>query len=250
MPDIATQLSNIATRLLDIAGCVASEAENATAMIRGMADHATRIASLAAALETAANEAETEVRRQVDTLAEARVRLAAKKPIIDHLSQSVEGVAAISASIAQIAKESRMLSLNAQIEAARSDRQDGAFATISAEMAMLTSRTAVANATIGEHSLLIAEDVRAADDIVTAHAALVKEQDDMLVASMQSACQQRDIASELADITASTAGTVDLAASAIGRVGANAVAVKVLARQISKLANCQDKLAMDATAPQ
>lgn len=237
MPEFHNQLCNIATRLLDIAGCVATEAENATAMIRGVTDHATRVASLASALEAAANEVEASVRRQVAALAEARTHLAAKKPIIEQLAQSVEGVAAISATIAGIAAESRMLSLNARIEAARSGAEGGAFAAISAEMSTLTTRTALANASIGERSLRIAETVTAADDVAAAHGALVQDQDHLLAASLQSAGQQRQIASELAHITADTAGTVDRAASAIGRVGANAVAAKVLARQISKLAS-------------
>ena len=235
-PEIDAQLGSIATRLLDIAGCVASEAETATAVIRGMADHAMRIASLAAALEAAANEAEAGVRRQAETLAQAREQLAANKPTIDALGQSVEGVSAISATIAQIAQESRMLSLNARIEAARSGSQGGAFAAISTEMAALTTRTATANATIGERSSVIARDVGAASDVVAAHAALVTEQDDLLAAALESASEQRRIASELAEITGDTAGTVDMAAAAIGRVGANAVAAKVLARQISRLA--------------
>lgn len=239
MPENEKQLCSIATRLLDIAGCVASEAENATAMIRGVTEHATRIASLASALQTAANEAEASVRRQVAALVEARTHLAAKKPIIEHLAQPVEGVAAISASIAQIAAESRMLSLNARIEAARSGSEGGAFAAISAEMSTLTTRTALANASIGERSSLIAENVSAAEDVAAAHGALVQEQDFLLAGSLQSAGQQRQIASELAEITADTAGTVDCAAAAIGRVGANAVAAKVLARQISKLASAQ-----------
>lgn len=235
-PEIETQLGGIATRLLDIAGCVASEAETATAVIRGMADQAMRIASLAAALEAAANEVEAGVRQQAETLAQARTALATNKPTIDALAQSVEGVASISATIAQIAQESRMLSLNARIEAARSGNEGGAFAAISHEMSTLTARTTIANASIGERSLVIARDVGAANDVVAAHATLVTEQGDLLAASLESAGQQRQIASELAEITAETAGTVDTAASAIGRVAANAVAVKVLARQVSKLA--------------
>lgn len=58
---------------------------------------------------------------------------------------------------------------------------------------------------------------------------LVTEQDDLLAASPESAGQQRQIASALAEITAET---VDTAASAIGRVAANAVTVKFLARQV------------------
>lgn len=230
------QLGAIAARLLDIAGCVASESEAATSVIRGMAGQASRIAHLAAALEEAASIMEASVRQQAESLAQARVTLLANKPTIDAMARSVEGVASISTAIAQIARESRTLSLNARIEAARVGGHDGAFAAISTEMSTLTNRTIAANAAIGERSLVIARDVLAANEVVAAHDALVIEQDDLLAASRDGAGRQRAIAIELAGITADSSGTVDLAASAIGRVGANAVAVKMLARQVAKLA--------------
>lgn len=233
---IEAQLGGIAARLLDVAGCVASESETATAMIRGMADQASRIAMLSAALEHAASVMEANVRRQAETLADARHTLATNAPVVAALARSVDGVASISATIAEIARESRILSLNARIEAARAGRDGRAFAVIAREMETLTDRTSSANAEVGERSRSIAQDVGSANDVVAAHGALVVEQDELLATSLESAGRQRDIAAELAGITAETVGTVDAAAAAIGRVGANAVAVKVLARQVAKLA--------------
>ena len=78
-PDLAAQLEGIAARLIDIAGCVAAEAEMATAVVRGMTDHAGRVASLAAGLETAAGLMEAGVRQQADALALARASLTTNK---------------------------------------------------------------------------------------------------------------------------------------------------------------------------
>ena len=233
---IEAQLGGIATRLLDVADCVASESEMATAVIRGMADQASRVAYLASVLEDAASVMEAGVRQQAATLSEAREALATNAPTVAALTRSVDGIASISATIAEIARESRMLSLNARIEAARSGGDGGAFAAISHEMAILTDRTAAANAEVGEGSRLIARNVKSANEVVAAHGTLVTEQNDLLATSLASAGRQRDVAGELAGITAETAGTVDMAAAAIGRVGANAVAMKVLARQVAKLA--------------
>ena len=235
-PNLADQLDGIAIRLTDIAGAVAAEAETATATIRGLTEQAHRIASLAAALELASSTLEAGVRAQAETLAEAREALGVNRPTIDLLAQSVSGVASVSSSIAQIARESRILSLNARVEAARAGAAGGAFAVVAAEMSTLTQRTKQATDLIGEKATSIARDVDAATAVVAAHADLVTSQGALLTASTTSARQQHETARELTAITADTAAVVDAAATAIGRVGANAIAVKLLARQVAKVA--------------
>lgn len=234
-PDLTAQLGGIAMRLIDIASCVASEAEMATAVVRGLSGQAGRVASLAAGLEAAAGVMEAAVRQQAEALALARAALTTNKPIIDALEQSVAGVASISIAIATIAQESRMLSLNARIEAARAGTGGSAFAVVATEMSTLATRTRDATEDIGTRASMIAHDVGAANEVAVAYETLVMEQDDLLATSLEHATRQRDTAVELAAITSQTVETVDQAASAIGRVGANAVAVKILARQLSKL---------------
>lgn len=235
MPDLAAQLDSIAVRLVDIAACVAAEAETATAVVRGMTDQASRVASLAATLEAAAGVMEASVRQQAQALGAARAALATNKPVIDALEQSVAGVAAISATIASIARESRILSLNARIEAARAGTTGTAFAVVATEMSSLARGTKCATDQIGASASAIADDVGAANAMVGAYQTLVTEQDALLDQSLDHAARQRDTARQLATITAETVGTVDQAATAIGRVGAHAIAMKVLARQLSRL---------------
>lgn len=230
------QLGAIAARLTDIAGCIASEAEAATAVVRGTTEQARRIAELAAMLAETASAIEEGARRQFEALAHARATLAINKPVIDALTRSAEGVALISANVSVIAHESRLLSLNARIEAARAGDAGRAFAVVAAEMSALTGRTKDATDDIGARAAAISRDVGAADKVVTAHEALAAEQDELLFASLNQAQRQHEAAAELATITADTADTADRTAVAIGRVGANAVAAKMLARQIAKLA--------------
>ncbi|MEG8023251.1 methyl-accepting chemotaxis protein [Sphingomonas aerolata] len=233
---LRTQIGAIAVRLSDIAGCVASEAEAATVVVRGMTEQAHRIADLAAALAEAANAIEEGARSQADTLAHARATLAINKPVIDALTRSAAGVASISVAVSEIARESRTLSLNARIEAARAGNAGKAFAVVAAEMSALTSRTKDATDDISARAEGIARDVGAADEVVAAHEALAAEQHELLSSSLAQAQRQRATAAELATITADTVDTVDQTAAAIGRVGANAVAARMLARQLAKLA--------------
>ena len=233
---LRAQLGAMAARLTDIAGCVASEAEAATAVVRGTAEQSHRIADLAAMLAEAASAIEESARRQAETLAHVRAGLAINKPVIDALTRSAEGVASISADVSVIARESQMLSFNARIEAARAGDAGRTFAVVAAEMSALTGRTKQATDDIGVRASAIARDVGAADEVVAAHEALTVEQDKLLSASLGQAMRQREAAVELAMITADTADAADRTATAIGRVGANAVAVKILARQLAKLA--------------
>jgi methyl-accepting chemotaxis protein len=203
--------------------------------MRGTTEQAHRIAQLAAALAEAAAAIEEGARRQTETLAHARATLAINKPVIDALTRSADGVASISVTVSDIARESQMLSLNARIEAARSGATGEAFAVVAAEMSALSGRTKLATDEIGERAAGIARDVGAAEDVVAAHEALAAEQDELLITSLDQAQRQREAAAELLMITTDTVDTVDRTAAAIGRVGANAVAAKMLARQLAKL---------------
>jgi methyl-accepting chemotaxis protein len=247
-PGLHDQLSGIAGRLIDIAGCVATEAETATAVMRGMTDQATRMAQLAVGLEAAAGVIEESVRQQADALALARSALATNKPVIDALEQSAANVASISAVIAAIAQQSGILSLNARIEAARAGQGGAAFAVVATEMSRLATQTKDATDQIGTSARVIAKDVGAAHQLVDAYDGFLSERDDLLASSLDHATRQRDTSMELAAITADTAETLDQAASAIGRVGANAVAVKVLARQLSRLSEQRETPVLSVAA--
>jgi len=106
---------------------------------------------------------------------------------------------------------------------------------VAAEMSALSGRTKLATDDIGKRAAGIARDVGAAGDVVVAHEALAAEQDELLITSLDQARRQREAAAELLMITTDTVDTVDRTAAAIGRVGANAVAARMLARQLAKL---------------
>ena len=116
-----------------------------------------------------------------------------------------------------------------------------AFTVVAAEMSALTGRTKLATDEIGARAAGIARDIGVAEEVVAAHEALAAEQDELLLASLDQAQRQREAAAELVTITTDTVDTVDRTAAAIGRVGANAVAAKMLARQLAKLGRaCSD----------
>lgn len=225
----------IAAQLTDIAGALARDAEAATAIVRGMTDEAREMAELAASLEHAANLMDGTVRHQAEILAHARQSASANKPAIDALAQSIESVAAISRTIAGIARQSRVLGLNARIEASRSAAGASGFVAVAQELTTLAGQTKHATDDIASRSDVIERDIRAARDIVASHDQLLGTQETILADTLEHAGQHRDSASALAAITTRVGQTIDQAACAIGRLGASATAVRILARQVTRL---------------
>ncbi|NJC35082.1 methyl-accepting chemotaxis protein [Sphingomonas jejuensis] len=233
LPD---QLAEIAARLTDVADAVATEAEAAVQLVRMMTTQAHDVAELSAGLVTAADEIESNVRQQGEALGAAATALSTNRPALDALAGSVENVSAIAAAIGRIARESRILSLNARIEASRGGDAGRGFSAVAMEMSTMSDRTRLATDDIAERASVIARNVDAASAIMSSHDAIVSSQNDIVESALESAARQREAAATLASITADTAATIDRAAAAVGRVGANAVAVRLLARQIGRLA--------------
>ena len=229
-------LADLAARLTDMATGVTREAETAAGAIRALTDQAHQVADLAAALDYAAAELEAEVRQHNVALGAARDQLADHRPAVAALERSPDRLATISRTIAQLARQTNMLSINARIEAARSGPEARGFAAVASEMSGLAVQTKQATGDIGQSADVIAHDVRSARAIVVSQDALVANQTDLLGSALDSAGRQRETASALAALAAEGADRVDAAASSIGRVGATAVAVKMLAREIARRA--------------
>ncbi|MFD1788266.1 methyl-accepting chemotaxis protein [Sphingomonas floccifaciens] len=219
-----------------MAASVASESEAASCAIRAFTDQAQQVASLAELLDAAAVKLECEVREHNAVLMTARAALSEQRPVVDALERSPEGLAIISRTVQEIARQSKMLSINARVEAARSGPEARGFAAVAFEMSELAKRTQVAKGDIGSSAEEIARDVHAVQVLVHSQDGLVTSQADLLGSALDHAKHQRDTASSLAMLASEGAERVSAAANSIGRVGATAVAVKMLAREIAKRA--------------
>lgn len=229
-------LADLAARLTDMAASVARESEAATREIRALTDQARQVASLAAILDHAATELQREVHEHNAALISVRADLDEQRPAVDALERSPDGLATISRTVQEIARQSRLLSINARIEAARSGPEARGFAAVVFEMSELAKRTQQAKGDIGNSADEIGRDVQAAQMLVQSQDGLVAGQASLLGSALGHADRQRDTASNLSSLASESAERVSAAASAIGRVGATAVAVKMLAREIAKRA--------------
>ena len=234
-PGADATLAQIAPRLIDIAQLVAAEAESATATIRAFADQAGQIATLAATLEDAANRMEDGVAVQAAALVEMRSSLAHNEPAVAGLARSADSMAAICTAIGRISRQSRLLALNARIEASRGGVEGAGFAAVAREMSGLAEQTKTATDDVTARAGAIATSADAARAVVESHTALVETQHALLSTTRDHAARQRRAAADLVAISGESASAIDEAALRMGRLGAAAVTVKTLARQIARL---------------
>jgi methyl-accepting chemotaxis protein len=117
--EVARKLGRIATTLTSIANSVGQQAESATAMVREAADHARRTADLASELVELGMLAGMHLHQQSLRTSQAQSVAAEGADAMNVIAAGAGDIEGIVGLIAKIATESRLLALNARIEAAR-----------------------------------------------------------------------------------------------------------------------------------
>jgi methyl-accepting chemotaxis protein len=225
----------IAARLEDIATNVAQEASQLTTLMRSVAEHAQDVATLVAELEEVARRIDAGMREQVRFIDAVREEFSENEPAMAALASSSGIIASMSVRIREIADRSRMLSLNARIEAARNN--DGrAFASVAEAMGDLAAQTRSTTSDIHDEAGQIEGNVAAAGKIIRAGTALADHQHGMIAQMAASTSEQRRVTLDLRRLTQETVEQVSDAASGIGRVASAASVAGLLSRQIGKIA--------------
>lgn len=234
MPALERTVRVIATRLDEIAGTVAAESLELTAGLRTIGDHARQITAIASDLEEAAQQVDEGLNEQLRLVTAERARLADNRPALDALAASADIIETMSARIRDIAARSRMLSLNARIEAARTDAGNG-FVAVAAAMGDLSAQTRTTTDDIDGEAHQIGRNVAVASGIIQLGMEIADRQHTMIHAVAATSEQQRGTAGALRRLTAETVERVDDAAITIGRVSSAASIVGLLARQLVRV---------------
>lgn len=233
-PDL--DLRAVATSLSDIAATVGSEAMTATKMVRRIADQAQETAVLAAELDAAAKFVEAAVLAQAELLTRALQATAATAPIVEGLSAAALSIGNISALIGGIAGQSRLLALNARIEAARTGDSGRGFGVVANEMNVLAQQTLAATKDIDGRSRVVGECVVATRDAFGIAANGIDRQQELIGDVVAAISRQRAASATVAQLTHETVSGVEDAAVIIGRVASVAMALDMLARRVGRAA--------------
>ncbi len=229
-------LDAVAARLSDVASMVSQEAAAATDMVRLAAEDMRQIAALVIELDAAATLVERNVRKQLKLLARAQRLAADHMPLFDTLGETADSILVISGTIGGIAARSRLLALNARIEAARQDGHGGGFAAVAAEMTVLSAQTMTATADIDARTGAVGDHVAQVRGAFADSSALIDHERDMIEGIADTAQDQRRNAGTAASLTGEAVDRIDAAATIIGRVASAATTVNVIARQLSRVA--------------
>ena len=247
MIEADNQTRSIATRLVDIASTVSAEAMQLTQTIREVGDHARDIAALALQLDDAARLIEENTQGQFKLLQRAQDHVGNNEAVMKALAGSAAMIAAISAQISDIAAQSRILGLNARIEAARTGGGQG-FAAVAAAMSDLASRTRVATMDISQRADGILGNVGAARQMIEGGVQFLQIEHRMISAVAETAQLQRSTSSSMAQLTGETVERMDEAATGIGRVASAVSIVGLLARQLLRKETAVTKISATAIA--
>jgi len=160
----ASEVADRARTVLDKAGRVAVNAEQSAAAMRGAAETAGRLVDAISVIQAQAAETSAVVE-----VASSQARASAKAA--DSLSSIAQTVDAIVALIKDVARQTRTLSLNASIEAARAEGDGRGFAVVAGEIKSLAGRTSEATDDVARQIVAIQSSIRHSSQAAQAIAA-------------------------------------------------------------------------------
>lgn len=234
---VGESLRSISRNLSDIAATVGREAGEATDTVRRSAEQARETALLAAELLAIAEQVDVGMKRQATFLDDARAAAAASGVVIDALTAAADGIGSITALIAGIAGNSRLLALNARIEAARAGDAGRGFDVVANEVKLLSEQTFNATRDIEGRTVALHDNVGDTRQLLTVIGDGADQQ--RLIADEVSSAiaRQHSASAEVAQRTAATVEGIEDVAAIIGRVSSAAMAVDMLARQVVRAAD-------------
>lgn len=233
---VGQDLREVARSLSDIAATVGREAAAATDSVRRSAEQAEQTAAFAGELDAAAALIENSVRRQWEIIEEAKAAAAGNDAVIAALGSAADGIGAISTLIAGIADRSRLLALNARIEAARTGEAGRGFDVVANEMKSLSEQTRDATRNIERRTDVLHGDVGNTRTLFDASVHRTSRNMRITSELVEAAERQRTAATAVAQLTRRTVEDIEEAAATIGRVSSAAITVDVLARHVVKAA--------------
>lgn len=163
---------------------VASASEQASANVNNMASATNELGS-------SISEISAQVQRQADMAAQAAAAASTSNEQVRNLAEQAEGIGEVVELINGIAAQTNLLALNATIEAARAGEAGRGFAIVAGEVKELANQTATATEEISKQISqvqeqtgstvdsirLINDQIEAMNDVSTAVAAAIEEQD-------------------------------------------------------------------------
>lgn len=228
----ALEIRASALALVAITAQVRDQAGRASDIARRSSDEAVATAASAHLMAGSAARFADTIRLQKSAVDDARATAAAGARAMGSLADSTASIGDTVNVIGRIAGQTRMLSLNARIEAARAGDAGRSFSVVAEEVKLLSARTGEAtgaiNAMIGE----VRDEVGRAGALIDRSLDRFGEAGAMALLVADASDEQRKVADDVRAHAAGAAQGADAAMLMIGKLATAAAASDIIAEQI------------------
>lgn len=232
----ARDLEGAAAALADLAGSIAREADAATGAARRSTEEAGSSAARVAELVACAARIEAHMAEQRKLAAHADHSARRGSAALEVLADSTVGITAMAGEIGGIARQSRLLALNARIEAARAGEAGLGFAVVASAVRDLSERTTRTTEMIDGRAEALRADLAEVAALVAAGIDRAEAAGGLAAEVGAAVSDQREAARLAHGHCGRAADQAGAATGVVGRLATAALSVSVIAEQIAGVA--------------
>jgi len=225
-------IEGVAQVLALLASDIGAQADEATALARRATEEAREMVAFALQLVEQACLIEDHVQRQQTLIEGAQGAARDGTVMLCRLTESAENIGSISEMIGGIARQSRLLALNARIEAARAGEAGRGFSVVASEVRDMSGRTSQATREIDERAMAMQREMEAIVDLFESNSERAADAS-VLVKEVTAATQQQSLAAEGArERSGQALACAEQATAIVGKLATAAASVGLIATQI------------------